>query len=85
MISPTQPLVTVEEVAKELRNIWGVSFGGCDDDLAVLGDYGHMGFDEDDDLKPNREAFVDLLKKLNLAAEPSDGLVLCAVKPEELP
>lgn len=85
VISPTQPLVTVEEVANDLRKVWGVSFGGCDDDLAVLRDYGHTGFDEDDDLKPNREAFVDLLKRLNLAAEPSDGLVLCAVKREELP
>jgi hypothetical protein len=85
VISPTQPLIRVEEVADALRKVWGVSFGGCDDDIAVLGDYGHTGFDEDDDLKPNREAFVDLLKQLNLAAEPSDGLVLCAVKPEELP
>lgn len=85
LISPDKPLVTLEEVAESLRSIWGVCFGGCADDLAVLRKHGYDGLDDDLDLEPNRDAFVALLKRLNLATEPSDGLVLCAVNPEELP
>lgn len=85
IITPENPLVTFEEVAAALRDVWGIAFGGCDDDLATLRDHGYEGLDDDADLEPNRDAFVDLLKRLNLATEPSDGLVLCAVNPEELP
>ncbi len=85
VITPDNPLVTFEDVAVTLRDVWGVSFGGCDDDLAKLRENGYEGLDDDADLEPNRDAFVELLKCLNLAAEPSDGLVLCAVNPEELP
>jgi len=85
LITPENPLLTFEELAALLRKVWGVCFGGCDDDLATLRANGYEGLDEDADLEPNRDAFVDLLKRLNLATEPSDGLVLCAVNPEELP
>ena len=85
LISPDKPLVTLEEVAESLRSTWGVCFGGCDDDLAMMRKHGYDGLDDDLDLEPNRDAFVALLKRLNLATEPSDGLVLCAVNPEELP
>jgi hypothetical protein len=81
---PDNPVVTFEEVASALRDIWGVLLGGCDNDHATLRQHGYEGLDEDVDLQPNRDAFVDLLKRLNLATEPSDGLVLCAVNPEEL-
>lgn len=85
VIMPDNPLVTFEDVAAALRDVWGVWLGGCDNDLATLRQHGYEGLDEDADLEPNRDAFVDLLKRLNLATEPSDGLVLCAVNPEELP
>jgi hypothetical protein len=85
VIMPDDPLVTFEVVAAALRDVWGVWLGGCDNDLAALRQHGYEGLDEDADLEPNRDAFVDMLKRLNLATEPSDGLVLCAVNPEELP
>jgi hypothetical protein len=85
LITPENPLVTFEEVAAALRNVWGVAFGGCDDDLATLRKHGYEGLDDNEDLERNSDVFVTLLKKLNLATEPSDGLILCAVNPEELP
>lgn len=85
VITADDPLLTFENVAAALRDVWGISFGGCEDDLNVLRNNGYDGLDDDVDLEPNREAFVRLLKRLNLAAEPSDGLVLCALNPEELP
>ena len=85
VITSDNPLVTFEDVARALRQVWGVSLGGCDNDLANLRQHGYEGLDEDADLEPNRDAFVELLKRLNLATEPSDGLVLCAVDSEELP
>lgn len=85
VITSENPLVTFEDVAGTLRDVWGISLGGCDNDLATLRKHGYEGLDDDADLEVNRDAFVSLLKRLNLAAEPSDGVVLCAVKPEELP
>jgi hypothetical protein len=61
-----------------------VCFGACDNDNSILRENGYTGLDQDEDLEKNSVAFVDMLKKLNLAVEPSDGLVLCAVDPEEL-
>lgn len=85
VVEPDQPVLTLEELAANLRETWGICFGGCADDLALLRDFGHEGLDEDADLQPNRQAVVNLLKRLNLAVEPSDGLILCAVRSEELP
>lgn len=85
VIEPSQPVLTIEELAAKLRDVWGICFGGCEDDLTVLRRFGHEGLDEDADLQPNCQAFVGLLKRLNLAVEPSDGLILCAARPEELP
>jgi hypothetical protein len=73
-----------EQLAAELRATWGVCVGACDDDLAVLRADGYEGLDDDDDLGPNRDALISLFKTLNLATEPSDGLVLCALSPETL-
>ena len=38
---------------------------------------GYFGFDEAD-LGRNAAAFAERLKSLNLAIEPSDGLILCS-------
>lgn len=74
----------LSDLAQTLRATWGISFGGCDDDQGHLQSRGYTGLDQDADLEPNAAAFVDLLKRLNLANEPSDGLVLCAAHPEAL-
>lgn len=74
----------LQDVARLLRGTWGVCFGGCEDDQSLLQTHGYTGLDQDADLEPNSEVFVKLLKRLNLAIEPSDGLVLCAANPEEL-
>jgi hypothetical protein len=53
--------------------------GGRPNDLAALRAQGFFGFDEED-LRANAAAFVNKLKSLNLAVEPSDGLVLCSTE-----
>jgi hypothetical protein len=83
VISPSE-IRQLSEVAQALRATWGVCFGGCEDDQTILQNFGYTGLDQDADLEPNSDAFVDLLKRLSLASEPSDGLVLCAANPEEL-
>lgn len=74
--------ITFQQLAKRLRSTWGITFGGCDDDVPLLAEQGIIGLDEDDDLNLNRRCFIDQLKTLGLAFEPSDGLVLCAVNTE---
>lgn len=74
----------LEEVALRLRKTWGLCVGCCSDDQETLRKHGYLGLDEDEDLEPNGEAFKALLKRMNLASEPSDGLVLCSINPENL-
>jgi hypothetical protein len=78
-------LLPFPQLAERLKGIWGTCFGGCVDDHAELQEAGYLGLDEDDDLRANREAVVKLLKTMDLAVEPSDGLVLCAIDNELLP
>ena len=78
-------VVTLPELARRLKSTWGICFGGCQEDHSDLQEAGYLGLDEDDDLRPNRMAFVELLKTMNLAVEPSDGLVLCAIDGGLLP
>jgi hypothetical protein len=79
VISSTEGPVIFSEVATRLREVWGLSFGGCPDDGVRLAEDGIVGLDEDDDLRLNRARFVDQLRSLGLAFEPSDGLVLCEI------
>lgn len=78
-------LLPLPQLAERLKEIWGLCFGGCVDDHAELQEAGHLGLDEDDDLRANRQAVVRLLKTMDLAVEPSDGLVLCAIDNDLLP
>jgi hypothetical protein len=71
--------ITFQELAERLRSTWGLVFGGCEDDASRLADHGIIGLDEDDDLSLNRRYFIEQLKALGLAFEPSDGLVLCEI------
>src|SRR5579859_1593146 len=72
-----QRAVTLDEVCAKLTTTWGVVVGANNGDLNFLREHGYFGMDEDD-LRGNVAAFVARLKSLNLAVEPSDGLVLCS-------
>jgi hypothetical protein len=75
----------ISVVAPRLRDTWGVVFGGCPDDRSYLREDGYSGIDEEDLFGVDRAGFIRLAKKLNMASEPSDGLVLFASTPEILP
>lgn len=69
--------MTFDDVCGRLRGTWNVVVGGGGRDYEVLREQGYFGFDEAD-LDRNAVAFASRLKDLNLAVEPSDGLVLCS-------
>ncbi len=77
VLDETASVVHFEEVCTRLRGTWNVVVGGSAADPETLRKQGYFGFDEAD-LQRNAVAFADRLKSLNLAVEPSDGLVLCA-------
>lgn len=79
VITPEEGPIIFNELALRLRNIWGLSFGGCNDDSGRLAQDGIVGLDESDDLSLNRKVFIEQLKSRDLAYEPSDGLVLCEI------
>ncbi len=74
-----QDALPFDELCRRLVDIWRVVVGGNADDLSSLRAQGYFGFDEED-LCANAGAFVNCLKSLNLAVEPSDGLVLCSTE-----
>lgn len=74
-----QDALPFDELCDRLANIWSVVVGGRAGDLAALRDQGYFGLDEED-LRNNAAAFVQRLKSLNFAVEPSDGLVLCSTE-----
>ena len=78
-IFPTDPTSTLDftQTCDALAATWSVRIGGCSDDFEALRNQGYFGFDEAD-LQRNSVAFAERLKELNLAIEPSDGLVICA-------
>ena len=69
--------VDLDEACERLRDTWRVVVGALGNDLEALRDQGYFGFDEED-LRHNATAFSRHLKSLNMAFEPSDGLVLCS-------
>ena len=68
---------TFDEVCDGLHNTWSIVVGNDFTDSEKLRQAGYFGFDEAD-LQRNAVAFAERLKSLNLAFEPSDGLVLCS-------
>jgi hypothetical protein len=68
------------QLAERLKRTLGVCFGGCVDDHAELQEAGYLALDEDEDLRANRAALVQLLKTMDLAVEPSDGLLIGNVR-----
>ena len=69
--------MTLDDVCSRLRDTWNIVVGGGGTDYEALRQQGYFGFDEAD-LERNALAFAERLKSLNLAVEPSDGLVLCS-------
>ena len=69
--------VDLDEACKRLRDTWRVVVGALGSDLEALREQDYFGFDEED-LRHNTAAFSQHLKSLNMAFEPSDGLVLCS-------
>jgi hypothetical protein len=84
-VVPPQEVQEIGDVAPQLRETWGLVFGGCPDDRRYLREDGYSGIDEEDLFRIDRAGFIELAKKLNMASEPSDGLVLFASTPEILP
>jgi hypothetical protein len=84
-VIPPGGVEEISSVAPHLRETWGLVFGGCPDDRSYLREDGYSGIDEEDLFGVDRAGFIRLAKKLNMASEPSDGLVLFASTPEILP
>ena len=77
ILDETASVIPFEEACTRLRSTWNIVVGGSGADPETLRQQGYFGFDEAD-LQRNAVAFADRLKGLNLAVEPSDGLVLCS-------
>ena len=69
--------ITLDEACERLGKTWSVMVGALGGDLKTLRDQDYFGIDEED-LRHNTTAFSEHLKSLNMAFEPSDGLVLCS-------
>lgn len=69
--------IPLDDVCERLGEIWSVVVGALGRDLEALQQQDYFGFDEED-LRHNTAAFAHRLKSLNMAFEPSDGLVLCS-------
>ena len=72
-----QSAITFEEVCARLMDTWSIVVGGSGSDAEKLRQQGYFGFDETN-LQRNAAGFAARLGSLNLAIEPSDGLILCS-------
>lgn len=75
---------TMDDVAVRLRKNWNFIAGLLPEDHSILRQYGYTPLDEDADLRANRDAFKRLAIHLGVAWEPSDGLVLFSLNPDQL-
>ena len=72
-----QSAIPFDELCVRLTDSWSICVGASGTDAEALRQQGYFGFDEAD-LNHNATAFAERLKSLNLAVEPSDGLILCS-------
>ena len=72
-----QRAITFEELCDRLGDTWSIVIGGSTSDAEKLRQQGYFGFDETH-LQHNAAQFAARLETLNLAVEPSDGLILCS-------
>lgn len=77
-------VLTLVDFARQLRTTWCVCSGADPDDATLLHAQMFGPLDPDEDLAPNGDAFRDLMVRLGLAVQPSDGLTLCALDAEAL-
>lgn len=75
---------TMNDVAARLQKNWHFVAGLLPEDHSVLRQHGYTPLDEDADLRVNRDAFKRLAIHLGFAWEPSDGLVLFSLTPDQL-
>ena len=75
--SDAESATRFDDVCVRLRDTWSIVIGGAATDAEKLQRQGYFGFDEAN-LQHNAAAFAERLKSLNLAVEPSDGLILCS-------
>jgi len=73
----------MDELATRLRSHWQLVLGLLPEDHTILRQHGYAPLDESD-LRTNREGFKRLAIHLGLAWEPSDGLVLFSLNPDNL-
>lgn len=74
---------TMDEVAIRLREYWRLVVGLLPEDHAILRQHGYTPLDEDADLRVNRDSFKRLSIQLGFAWEPSDGLALFSLTPNQ--
>lgn len=80
-----ETLLPFVQVAKRIRQTWGIVIGAEPDDTALIREAGFGNLQEDDDIAANVAAFRERLEDLQLAARLSDGEHRCAALPEDLP
>ena len=69
--------ISFEKACEHLRETWCIVSGAFGNESEILQQNGYFGFDESH-LRINATGFANRLAELNLAVEPSDGLVLCS-------
>jgi hypothetical protein len=73
-------MIPITELLERLYKTWGLCFGGRPEDAFLLEKIGYTALDQDQDLTPNTEALIALLRDLGLVTRFSDGLIMCHAK-----
>jgi hypothetical protein len=71
-------LLPFVQVAKRIRQTWGIVIGAEPDDTALIREAGFGNLQEDDDIAANVAAFRERLEELQMVARLSDGEHRCA-------
>jgi hypothetical protein len=80
VLSLSEGMIPITELLERFYKTWGFCFGGRPEDATLLEKIGYPALDQDQDLTPNTEALITLLRDLGLVTRFSDGLVMCHAK-----
>jgi hypothetical protein len=80
VLSVEEGMIPITELLERLYKTWGLCFGGRPEDASLLEKIGYTALDQDQDLTPNTEALISLLRDLGLVTRFSDGLIMCHAK-----